>query len=356
MENQEIFQMDQLLKEKEEFEQEKIAWNKIHIQKANDLKKKLDDLLKIQSNLNTYNNIPSYLDNSLNKKDEDTCSKLKLEIDKLKFDYDSKLNTYEVLKKNFKREKDDFEITTKNIMNDIKAQQIIIEKRNIELMKKESEIEQRNNDFIKKENELNDKYEDYKKIKDFVREQNIKNLKDEKDLENAEYKKNVIYNKLLDEDNQIQDEKNIIDEEINKITNTKNDIINEKQEIEEIKKEINLRTKCLDDLCSKKISQQFKNIDILSNNINKIFDKNKDDYINGANIYDSNFNQNNKFDKFKNKNNFNSELYLLKIKNRIDINKIMIDDKYGISSKKFDPIKEQEYLIKSYESLNKIKK
>ena len=74
----------------------------------------------------------------------------------------------------------------------------------------------------------------------------------------------------------------------------------------------------------------------------------KDININGKEQIDT-------FNKFK-KKSFNSELYLLKVKNKIDINKIKLSNKYNTINEKFNQEKEQEYLLKSYESLNKIKK
>ena len=335
---------NQLLKEREQFEFEKIAWNRFQVQKSKELHKKLEDLMKIQNDLQD-NNLPSYI---LNNKDEEECSKLKQEINNLKDEYNTKLSQYEQLKKNLNKEKEDFELYSNNIRNEIKAKNTILEKENNELIKKEYELEQRSMDINKKQNDLENKNEDFNKIRDFVIEQNIKNLKDEKDLENAEYKKNIFYNKLLEEENIIEDEKKRINEEINNIEDVKNMIMNERKEIEQLKQEINLRKKCIDDLCNKNINKDFN---IQNYYLLKIYDEN----LNGGNIYDINFNRNDKWEKYKT-DNFSSELYLLKIRNRIDINKIKMEEKNGAISKKFDLAKEQEYLIKSNESLKKIKK
>ena len=81
------------------------------------------------------------------------------------------------------------------------------------------------------------------------------------------------------------------------------------------------------------------------------------EFLNKNNKIDLNENNKEKeqFDKFK-KSSFNSELYLLQLKNRIDTNRIKINGKYDASNKKFDHEKEQQYLMKSFESLNKLKK
>ena len=338
----------QFLKEKHQFELEKIAWNRIQIERSNEMKTKLEKLLKIQNNLNSFENFPS---NKFNNKDEEKSNNLKLEIDKLKYEYKTKLSELEKLKNNLIKEKSNFENYAYNIKNEIKNKQNIIEKENSNIIKKDNELEERIINLNRKENDLKNKKEELEKLKNFILNLNEKNLKDEKDLEKAEFKKNIFYNSLLEEENNIENEKKKINEEIDNIERDKIQIINDKKEIEEIKKDINLRMKCMDELCSKNIIQDFDSFYI---NYKKD-DDNKNQSLNGGDLdrSKSSFNPYDKFDKYK-INNYNSELYLLKIKNRIDLNKIKLYDKY--ENKKFDLAKEQKYLEKSYESLKKIKK
>ena len=354
MENTEILKV-QLQKEREDFEAEKIAWNRLQTEKFKELNKKIEDLVSIQNGLN-LNSIPSYMNiNSSNYQNEEECSKLKSEIDNLKFVFNSKESEFEVLKNNFKKEKNDFEIFSNSIRNQIKLKQNAMEKESNELLKKESDIEKRKLEINKKENELELKMEDFNKIKNFVREQHYKNLRDEKDLEKAEYRKNLFYSQMLDEENRLEEEKNRVNVEMNNVGIIKEEIINTNQDIDQINQEINYRMNFIDDLCGKTFIKKYQNIDTLTNIyfMNNRMDKNK--FENGGNVYE-NKNHDKPSDNKLNKDNFNSEFYLLKLKNRLDANKIKLDQQFGLNSKKFDPIKEKEYLNKCYETLNKFKK
>ena len=342
-------------KEREEFEAEKIAWNRIQQEKSKDLKEKIEDLLRIQSGLSQSNNIPSYMNiNSSNYKNEEECSKLKSEIENLKFIFNSKVEEFEVLKNNFTKEKNDFDIFSNSIRNEIKLKQSVLEKESIELLNKESDIEKRKLNLNQKENELILKKEDFNKIKNFVREQHNKNLRDEEELEKAEYRKNLFYGQLLEEENQIGEEKSRVNEEMNNVGIIKEEIININREIDQINQEINSRMNFIDDLCGQNIIKKYENMDSLTNVffMNNKMGKNKIE--NGGKVYERN---NDKLSDNKlNNDNFNSQLYLLKLKNRLDVNKIKLDQQFGLTSKKFDPIKEKEYLNKCIETLNKIKK
>ena len=354
MENTEILKV-QLQKEREDFEAEKIAWNRLQTEKFKELNKKIEDLVSIQNGLN-LNSIPSYMNiNSSNYQNEEECSKLKSEIDNLKFIFDSKVSEFEVLKNNFIKEKNDFDIFSNGIRNQIKLKQNEMEKESNDLLKKESDIEKRILEINKKENELERKMEDYNKIKNFVREQHYKNLRDEKDLEKAEYRKNLFYSQMLDEESRLEEEKNRVNEEINNVGIIKEEIINANQDIDQINQEINYRMNFIDDLCGQTIIKKYENIDILTNIYSMNNNMNKNKIENGGNDYE-NKNNDKLSDNKLNKDNFNSEFYLLKVKNRLDVNKIKLDQQFGLNSKKFDPVKEKEYLNKFYETLNKIKK
>jgi len=354
MENPEILKV-QLQKEREDFEAEKIAWNRIQEEKSKELRKKIEELIRIQNGL-SLSNIPSYMNiNSSNYQNEEETSKLKSEIDNLKFIFNSKVSEFEVLKNNFIKEKNDFEIFSNSTKNEIQLKQNAMEKESIELLKKESDIEKIKLDLNKKENDLILKMENYNKIKNFVKEQHYKNLNDEKDLEKAEYRKNLFYGQMLDEENLLEEEKSRVNEEMNNVGIIKEEIINANQDIDKINQEINYRMNFIDDLCGQNIIKKYENINTLTNVylMNNIMDKNK--FENGGNIYEIKNNDKSSDNKL-NKDNFNSELFLLKVKNRLDVNKIKLDQQFGFTSKKFDPVKEKEYLNKFNETLNKIKK
>ena len=209
----------------------------------------------------------------------------------------------------------------------------------------------------KKEKILYEQNDNCKNLENLIKEKNNKNLKDEKDLELAEYKKNIFYNELLDKNEEIENEKNKLNQQINDLENEKIEIFNNKNDIEQINREINLRMRCINDLNENNVVNEFNNItnkitmkekkeEIDSEYLNKV--NNKEMNINGGDKYDN-------FNKFKT-NSFNIELYLLKLKNRMDANKIKLGNKYDITNKKFNIEKEKEFLMKSYENLNKIKK
>jgi hypothetical protein len=107
MENTEFLKV-QLQKEREDFEAEKIAWNRLQTEKSKELNIKIEELMRIQNGL-SLNNIPSYMKiNSSSYQNEEECSKLKSEIENLKFVFNSKESEFEVLKNNFIKEKNDF--------------------------------------------------------------------------------------------------------------------------------------------------------------------------------------------------------------------------------------------------------
>ena len=174
-------------------------------------------------------------------------------------------------------------------------------------------------------------------------------------MENAEYKKNTFHNDLLDKKFELDNLENRLNQEIKNLEDDKLEIFNNKNEIEQLNREINLRMKCLNDLNDNNFINQFNNIK------NDIYMKEKKEEIDSKFLDKNNYKEKNnineiyKFDKFK-KKSFNSELYLLQVKNRIDTNRIKLNGNYNLNNKKFDHEKEQQFLMKSYESLNKIKK
>ena len=356
MENIEL-QKQKIKNERIKFNTEVEEWNKYQIKYSNELRQKMNDIL---SNQNDKNDI---IKNSLNKNFTSLKEKIekgneiKLEIDNLKYKYDSKLQQLKNLKNNLQKEKLIFEKKMNELRSKIKNERNDIEIMQNEINKKKDEIEKKNFDLDKKEKILLEQKDKNNRIKNFIKEKNNKNLKDEQDLDFAEYKKNMFHNELVQKNNEFENQKDLLEQKIKSLEEDKNEIFNIKNDIEELNKEINLRIRCINDLNANNVINEFnqtmnklsmqekkEEIDSLFQNINN----NKEIMNNGRE-------QNDGFNSFK-KKSFNSELYLLKIKNKIDLNKIKYSHKYNIINEKFNQEKEQEYLMKSYESLNKLKK
>ena len=356
MENIEL-QKQKIKNERIKFNTEVEEWNKYQIKYSNELRQKMNDIL---SNQNDKNDI---IKNSLNKNFTSLKEKIekgneiKLEIDNLKYKYDSKLHQLKNLKNNLQKEKLIFEKKMNELRSKIKNERNDMEIMQNEINKKKDDIEKKNFDLDKKEKILLEQKDKNNRIKNFIKEKNNKNLKNEQDLDFAEYKKNMFHNELVQKNNEFENQKDLLEQKIKSLEEDKNEIFNIKNDIEELNKEINLRIRCINDLNANNVINEFnqtmnklsmqekkEEIDSLFQNINN----NKEIMNNGRE-------QNDGFNSFK-KKSFNSELYLLKIKNKIDLNKINYSHKYNIINEKFNQEKEQEYLMKSYESLNKLKK
>ena len=362
MENLDIQKL-KLKEEKEKFNSEVEHWNQMQKDYSNEIKQKIQEILSLQNKKDNIQRESSFGISQNLKSVEDEIKEsndLKLEIDKLKYKYDSKFQQLKNLKNNLLKEKLNFEQKSNDIRSKIKKERNDIEKIQKEINKKNDEIVRKNLDLDKKEKLLLEQNEKCNRMKYLIKEKYNKNLKDEKDLEFAEYKKNIFHNELLDRNNEIENQKDFLDQKIKSLEEDKEEIFNIKNDIEELNREINLRMKCINDLndnnaindfniTMNKILMQEKIEQVDSVLLNKNNKKDvKDININGKEQIDT-------FNKFK-KKSFNSELYLLKVKNKIDINKIKLSDKYNTINEKFNHEKEQEYLLKSYESLNKIKK
>ena len=333
--------MKRLLKEKEDFELGKLAWQAIQIEKSEEIQKKLNNFLKNENNFNILdsNNI-----NKINYKieEEQKYNDLKFQINNLKNEYNIKLSKYNTLKNNLAKEKKNFEIDLNKKKKELIVKQNAIEQQKNDIYMKEKEYERRMNDLRKKEDTLEEKIENYEKINNFVIEKNNKNLKDKIDLEKAEYKMNLLYNQLLQEEFYVGEEQNKIDKDINDLEQDKMKILNDKKEIEEIEKEIDLRIKCMGNLCEKKILQDFENTNYL---MKKKVDGEEFKGLNGG--------------LFKNENNFKNINQHNKLNgnyNDTDLYLLQLNNTFNTITKKFDPIKEQKYLAKTYETLKKIKK
>ena len=362
MENLDIQKL-KLKEEREKFNQEVQQWNQMQNNYSSGLNQKIREILLQQNNKDNIQQKSSFGISQNLKSVEDQIkesNELKLEIDKLKYKYDSKFQQLKNLKNNLLKEKINFEQKSNDIKSKIKKERIDIEKIQSEINKKKDEITRKNLDLDKKEKLLYEQNEKCNRMKNLIKEKKNKNLNDEKDLEFAEYKKNIFHNELLDRNNEIENQKDFLDQKIKSLEEDKEEIFNIKNDIEELNREINLRMKCINDLNDNNAINEF-NI-----TMNKILMQEKIEQVdsvllnknNKTDVKDININgkeQIDTFNKFK-KKSFNSELYLLKVKNKIDINKIKLSNKYNTINEKFNHEKEQEYLLKSYESLNKIKK
>ena len=356
MENLE--QEKEFIQEKNKFKIDIEAWNRVEANLSDELNQKIKEVISLRNNFNINEDLSSKLDinSELLKEEIEKRNDLKLEIDKLKYKYDSKLQQMKNLKNNLQNEKMNFESKTNDLRLKIKNERNNIEKIQNEIDKKSSEIKNKIMELNKKEKILRDESDKYNHIQNLIKEKNNKNLKNEKDLEIAEYRKNIFYNEIIDKNNEIEEIKDILNKEIKDLENDKLEILNNKNDIDQINREINLRMKCVSDLNDNNFINKFHDI------INEMYIKEKKEEINSELLISNNkkdlndnFKEKEKFDKFK-RSSFNSELYLLQLKNRIDTNRIKLNGKYDTTNKKFDHEKEQEYLIKSFESLNKFKK
>ena len=341
---------EQYLKDKEEFELKKIAWARIHTEKAEYIKKQLEDLIKYQTTLNSATkNSNSEISNTIDTQKQKNISQLKQEIENLKYEYNSKLSEFGNQRKILRREKDDFEKYKINTRNSIQQQKTEFDKICYNLIEKKSEINQKNLYF--NENYLNIKYKDYDKVKKMIIDQNNKNKNDEIGLLKAENELQICQNELNRKENIVENEYKKILEQKELIENDKAVINEDKQIINDMQAEFDNKIRYFENLkknsilneINNKLANGGKNINY---NIGKLKSEkkleNNGDYLNyeqmNNNIEDS----------------FNAEQYLLGVKNRIESNKIKMDVQHGFN--RFDTVKEQEYLKKSNDILDKLKK
>ena len=356
MENPEILEK-KYLQEKEKFKIDIQAWNNNQQILSNDFNRKMQEMLSLKKDFYIKQDIKSKkYDINSNSFEEDIQKRdaLIINLDKLKYIYESKLQQMKNMKNNLQKEKLIFESQANELKNKIKKERSDIDKIQIEIDKENDEIKYKNTELTKKEKIIKEKDEELINLQNLIEEKNNKNIKNEKDLQKAEYKKNFYYKEILDKDEEIKKMEDKVNKEIKLLEDDKEEIFKIKNDIEEINQEINLRMNCLNDMNNKNFINTFDNIS------NQIYMQQKKDEINSEffgtyNKKEDNINGMNKFDKYKT-NSFNSELFLLKLKNRIDINRIKINGKYDTINRKFDHEKEQEFLMKSFESLNKIKK
>ena len=350
------FKKEKYMEERENFKSAVKEWNERQLEISKNLKERMSELKNEVNKKIKYSSELS--DKSKSSRDDlKKSNELRLDIDKMKYIYESKLQQLKVLKSNLSKEKLNFEQKINDIRSKIKKERNDIDTIRIERDRKSDDIQKKNFELNKKEKILKEQNDEYVNLQNLIKEKHNKNLKDEKDLENAEYKANIFQNEIFDKNSEFENQKDFLKQEIKNLEDSKLELFNNKNDIEQLKKEIYLRMRCINDLNKNNIINEFNYItnDIIMKEKKEEIDS---DFLNNINNKDIIYNGKercSKYNKFKT-NSFNSELYLLKLKNRIDINKIKLNNKYDATKSKFNHEKEQEYLLKSYESLNKIKK
>lgn len=343
-------QKEQYWKDKEDFEHEKKIWTSKFSERAENNKKKFEELIKQQKYINS-SEINSNIKNSdssniIDIERQRNITKLKSEISDLKYEYTKKLSEYTKQKNILNQEKESFEKYKTETQNSIIYNKNQLDKITNNLIQKESENNNKNLFFLEKN--LDIKYNDFESIKKLIEEQNQKNKKDEIGLYNAinefqkcenefninEKKINEEYKKLSELKNNIENDKKIINDYKQIIRNIKNEIENKMINLENIEKNLILN----------EINKQFGNGGLIEDNIKKNYIKsfNKDNLNLKTELKENNIGE-----------KFNAEQYLLGVKNRIEGNKIKMDKQYKIQ---FDNFKEQDYLKKSKDFLDKLKK
>lgn len=336
---------DQYQKDKEKFESEKIAWISFYNKKTEYNKKQLEDLVKYQESINSNSDSQNFNDEEKQK----GISQLKQEIENLKYNYKSKLFELENQKKTLQREKNEFEKYKINTRNSIQQQKIEFDKICYSFIEKKSEIYKKN--LYYNENDLETKYKDCDKVKKMIIEQNEKNKNDEMVLLKAENEMQICQDELNRDEKAVENEYKKILEQKELIDNDKGIINENKQIVNDMQAEFDNKIQYFENLeknfILNEINNKLANGKIIKYNIDKSnFQKNiypNENYLN--------------YEQMNNKSiddNFNAEQYLLGVKNRIESNKIKMDQQFIFN--KFDTAKEQQYLKNSYDILDKLKK
>ena len=122
MENLE--QEKEFIQEKNKFKIDIEAWNRVEANLSDELNQKIKEVISLRNNFNINENLSSKLDmnSELLKEEIEKRNDLKLEIDKLKYKYDSKLQQMKNLKNNLQNEKMNFESKTNDLRLNIKIE------------------------------------------------------------------------------------------------------------------------------------------------------------------------------------------------------------------------------------------
>lgn len=362
-------QREEILKERQNFEQEKQSWNKLFLEQKSRLEKEIEILQKFQK-IQQAKNLKIREEQKLEEIKNDYDSKeIKAEIENIKSLYNNKLNQLENQKKILEEEKENFEKLKKDKNNSLQMSRMDIEQKKLELLKQNSEINKRYNDLRNKEYYLKEKYEDYRRIKDFVEMKENQNNKVERDLILASERIQQNIKEIEIRENQFEKERTDLLKKIYESNEQKKKLENDKLDLQQEEAEINLRYQNLSNFTYK--SPNVNNVEkynmtmpLLNENNNlENTDKNFNSYSysgNRNNYIDNTLRYGDKMENGSNYNNknyekFSAEKYLNSLKDRIENGKRInypnlevFDDK-----NKFDIAKEREYIRKSKEILEK---
>lgn len=356
--NKELIQNeeDSLKIERENFEKEKNEWKNNFNKEAKSLQEELDLMNQYKESI--VMNISKDKESSLIQKlkQDQNYNVLALELENLEESYKSKFNEIETLKKIFNEEKENFERSCSEMNKNLEEKKLDLEKKKLELIQGNSRI---NNKYLflqEKENYLKDKKEDYDTIYKMVIDLEEKNKRSKINLDTMALKLEDYFNEIISKEKINGTRKEELQLDLNQIKLEKNAIENEKINLEQNQVELNYRFQNLENLVSQYnekgfYSQNqvpyFLSYGIKSPNVKNIREIEYQKFLKNNQLYDH---------KIRNIEKFNANQYLLCAKNRIITNKIKMEEKFGDSNNGINTAQEEEYLIKSHESINKTHK
>ena len=178
MENLEILQ-EKFNKEKEKFKLDMQAWNKFQEELSNELNEKMREIFALKNILNIEDNASDDNDSKVEslKDNKQQCDKLNIEIDKLKYNYETKLQQMKNLKNNLQKEKLEFDSYSNDLRSKINKERNDIEKIQREIDRKNDEIRKKNMELDKKEKNLYEQNDNCKNLENLIKEKNNKKFK-----------------------------------------------------------------------------------------------------------------------------------------------------------------------------------
>ena len=356
-------QREEILKERQNFEQEKQSWNKLFLEQKSRLEKEIEIIQKFQK-IQQAKNLKIREEQKLEEIKNDYDSKeIKAEIENIKSLYNIKLNQLENQKKILEEEKENFEKLKKDKNNSLQMSRMDIEQKKLELLKQNSEINKRYNDLRNKEYYLKEKYEDYRRIKDFVEMKENQNNKVERDLILASERIQQNIKEIEIRENLFEKERTDLLKKEYESNEQKKKLENDKLDLQQEEAEINLRYQNLSNFTYKNpninnVEKYNLTVPFLNENNNlENTDKNFNSYSGNKNNYmDNRLRYGDKIENgsnYYNKNyeKFSAEKYLNALKDRIENGKRINYPNLGAfdDKNKFDIAKEREYIRKSKE-------
>lgn len=343
---------EKMMKERQNFEEEKESWKKLFIEEKTRLEKEIELLQNLKKN-QLEKNIKSNEEKKLSQmKDEYYGKDIKAEVEKLKSLYNAKLSQFENKKNLLEEEKAKFEKFKSDMSNNLEIKKIEIEQKKFELLKQNSEISKRYNDIKTKEAYLNDKYDDYQRIKDIVEMKEKQNYQNEKDLTLAANRIQESIKELNMKENLIEQQKIDLLKKSKILQEQQKKIENNKMDIEHQKAELNLRYQKLSTFSYKSPNVTF--FEQNRNNFTMPLENENNNLKNGINIGNNekgfntyNFGNENRGGYINNYEKFDAEKYLNAVKNRIENGKKIYFNDYKPNGEKIDIAKEKEYIRKS---------